>query len=757
VLFAVFMVCVIELALATVVLLALGSRIRFSSRILGLLLDAAAVYGAGRLASLIWNLRSSALLGAEIFVFLVTAVVVFVRPVWNPVGEVFFGGYVAAALAYLAFAGWVTIDGGMSVVASIASGFLFLLELTALFLTASFAFEACDVLCRTRHTRRFPKPDPSYKPFVSLQIPSYNEPPEMLIDTIRTAENIDYPNFEIVVIDNNTSDPAMWRPVEEYCRGRERVKFHHVENLEGYKSGALNLALRSLTDPRAELIGVVDSDYRIAPNYLSETAPFFADSRLAFLQTPQDYREYKGNPYFTACYDAYRYFFSTSMPSRNERDSIIFAGTMGLLRRSVLVDLGGWDEWCITEDAEASLRMLRAGYSGVFIPRSYGQGIMPLTFASLKSQRFRWCFGGMQLLRKHWRSLRPWDHSPDNHLSLAQRFDYLVSAIQWLNDLVYLGFTLALLIIGSVLLTGHRIPVRPFVGPTVLLPAMLLASGLIRAVWALRQREHISYRRAFLAFMNWLSLSLTVARACVEGLLRPEGAFLRTPKTGGAGHRVRAALKAARGEAFIALVLLALGIGLIGFSHASPLVDALVLWQGSVYWSGPVMSWMNQRAELTPELEVRRRSEERRERLAVLARGLQRGTLVFGGGAAVVFAIVLALGASNPGHPRNPLEIPQRPATTPPASGRSGSHGSGAHGSGGHGSGAHGSGSHGSGGPGRAHGKPTGPAGSSGPSGSTGPSGPSGSSSTTTSSSSTSTSTTSTTTSTSSTTTTTIP
>ena len=460
-LFAVFMVCVLELALATVLLLLLGSRLHFSSRLAGLVLAAAVVYGAGRLGGLIWHLRSSALLGAEIFVFVVTAAVVMIRPVWNAVGQVFFGGYVAAALAYLAFAAWVTVDGGMSAVASFASALLFLLELTALFLTASFAFETCDVLCRTRHTRRFPRPDPAVRPFVSLHIPSYNEPPEMLIETIRTAEAVDYPNFEVVVIDNNTTDPAVWGPVEEYCRGRDRVHFHHVDELDGYKSGALNLALRSFTDPRAELIGVVDSDYRIAPNYLAETAPYFADPALAFVQTPQDYREYRGNPYFTACYDAYRYFFSTSMPSRNERDSIIFAGTMGLLRRSVLDSLGGWDEWCITEDAEASLRMLKAGYSGLFVSRSYGQGIMPLTFAALKSQRFRWCFGGMQLLRKHWRSLVPWDRSPDNHLSIAQRTDYLVSALQWLNDLLYLGFTLALLIIGGVLLTGAASPSAP--------------------------------------------------------------------------------------------------------------------------------------------------------------------------------------------------------------------------------------------------------------------------------------------------------
>jgi cellulose synthase/poly-beta-1,6-N-acetylglucosamine synthase-like glycosyltransferase len=66
------------------------------------------------------------------------------------------------------------------------------------------------------------------------------------------------------------------------------------------------------------------------------------------------------------------------MPSRNERNSIIFAGTMGLLRRGLLSSIDGWDEWCITEDADTSLRLLRAGYSGLFLGKSLGRGIMPL-------------------------------------------------------------------------------------------------------------------------------------------------------------------------------------------------------------------------------------------------------------------------------------------------------------------------------------------------------------------------------------------
>ncbi|HET9091524.1 MAG TPA: hypothetical protein VFN50_03885, partial [Acidimicrobiales bacterium] len=145
-LFAVFMVCVIDLALSTIVLLLLGTRLRFTSRVLGILFAAACAYGAGWLVGHIWDVAGTPLRAAEVFVFAVTTVVVLVRGPWNPPGQLFFGGYVAAALAYLAFAGGVTVAGGLSLVASIASAFLFVLEAAALFLTASFAFETCDVI-----------------------------------------------------------------------------------------------------------------------------------------------------------------------------------------------------------------------------------------------------------------------------------------------------------------------------------------------------------------------------------------------------------------------------------------------------------------------------------------------------------------------------------------------------------------------------------------------------------------------------------
>src|SRR5436190_10601771 len=62
-------------------------------------------------------------------------------------------------------------------------------------------------------------------------------------------------------------------------------------------------------------------------------------------------------------------------------------------------------------------------------------------------------------------------------------------------------------------------------------PRPTIGSGLVRALWALRLRTRIGTKRALLAFLNWLSVSWTVAIACVQGLLRRGGVFMRTPKS----------------------------------------------------------------------------------------------------------------------------------------------------------------------------------------------------------------------------------
>jgi cellulose synthase/poly-beta-1,6-N-acetylglucosamine synthase-like glycosyltransferase len=668
VLLALFLTCGVSLAVATVLLLAVGQRVRVASRILGLTVGIVLAVAAGEAAARLWRLEPRPVLAAEALLVVLTVVMVAARPLWNPVGQVFFASFTAAALAYLAFATEVTFAGGLAPLGVLASASLLVLETSALLLSGSFTFESCDVLCRVRWSRPPPSFDPAYLPKVSLHVPAYNEPPDMLIETIRSLDRLDYPRFEILVIDNNTEDPEVWQPVARWSEPRRRVRFVHVEDLPGYKSGALNLALRRYTDPAAEVVGVIDADYLVDPAYLRRVVGYFADSRIAFVQTPQDYREYAGDAYLTACYDAYKYFFVTSMPARNERDSIIFAGTMGLLRRSALEQLGGWDEWTITEDAETSLRLLRAGWSGWFVGRSFGRGIMPLTFAALKRQRFRWCFGGMQILRKHWRELLPWDRHPGNRLSFGQRMDYLLGGLQWLNDLVYLGFTVVLLATAALLATTGRIGLRPLLGMTVLLPAALITSGLVRALWALNRRTGIGPRRALLAFVNWLSLSWTVALACVQGLVRSRGVFLRTPKQA-EGNRLANALWAARAEIVLAVALWGAAGLLAGWRHAGPLLLGLLVWQGLVYASAPYMAWMNLHTELSAQLERRRRTEQRRERAAQLGPYVGVTAGLAAAAAAGLLAAVIVAGGSQPPPRPNPFALPHSPQGGSPHTG----------------------------------------------------------------------------------------
>ena len=185
------------------------------------------------------------------------------------------------------------------------------------------------------------------------------------------------------------------------------------------------------------------------------------------MQTFEGNRDYEGSAYYTACVDSYQGFYLAVMSSRNERDTVPFVGTMGLFRRSALEGVGGWNEWCISEDTEASLRVLKAGWSGLYIPRCFGRGIVPPTFAGLNTQRHRWCFGAMQILRLHWRSLMPWDRSPDNHLTPAQRRDYLMASLGWFRDLLMLGFALLLLVVTGLLVSGSGFALMPLGGDRV--------------------------------------------------------------------------------------------------------------------------------------------------------------------------------------------------------------------------------------------------------------------------------------------------
>lgn len=589
---------------------------RFIQVLFGTLGAIALAAGSSAVAALLFDLTLQRAGSSAYLLAIASIIVVVMRSEVGIMGRLFSASYTAAGLTFVGYAASVAADSTRSVGEMISASVFVLMGTGAFIVWNSSISYASDVMTRSTRGRPLPVADPTYQPFVSIHVPAYNEPPELLIETIKAIEAMDYPNFEIVVMENNTTDPAVWRPVEEYCRGRERITFVHVENWPGYKAGACNLALREYTDPRAEIIGIIDADDIVKPYYLKEVVPHFCDPDVGFIQTFEGNRDYEGSNYYQACVDSYQGFYVGIMSSRNERDSVPFVGTMGLFRREALEEVGGWNEWCICEDTEASVRVHKAGWSGLYIPRCFGRGVVPPTFRGLNTQRYRWCFGGMQILRLHWRSLMPWDRSPDNHLTAAQRRDYLMGGLAWFRDPLMFLFSLVLLATTVLLKTDADFALMPLAGGATVLPMslILVATGCI--TWTLRHWTSMNRRRGLRALVVALSASWVTSLGCVHGLTYREGRFLRTSKKGADEHPLRTAFRLSRVETALSLALYAAGIVLLATSNRPWLLIIVLLVQASVYACGPAAAIWNMRAQRVPATEYRQRDAVRRARAA---------------------------------------------------------------------------------------------------------------------------------------------
>lgn len=563
-----------------------GYRPRGESRFVGVL-HLGFVLVASALIFLVWQ-RDLGLTVVFSFGYAALCALLWKRkPDWNSRGSAFLVAFGIAQMVFLGRILWAILFGNLAPPVIFGSLVLFAAEVMAVLLTIYFAFEVLDVICRIRWRRYFPPhtaPN-DFWPKVSIHVPAHAEPPEMVIKTLTALRNLDYPTYEVIMVDDNTTDDELWRPVVEFCH-RNGIKVFHLQNYPGFKSGALNFALAQ-TAPDVEVIAVVDSDYIVKSNFLRETVPYFSDPRLAFVQTPQAFYNQDDNLFAHHSALAQRFFFEISMRSRNEQNAIIFCGTMGLIRKRVLDRIGGWDEWCITEDAEASLRMLRKGYLSVYINQVYGQGLLPTTFEATKKQRFRWAFGGMQILKRFGGQLLPWSRfERGEKLSIQQRLRYLMGLLGWFNDLLGLVFTGFLLLTVAGYVYEWQLPIRQLAEWLLFVPVVSILTGILRVAWALRLTTGCSWRSGLGAFISMIALSWTVAQACLSALWNDKGTFLRTPKYGLESDLSRA-LKATSWETALGILLVA-AIPLtlnVRTGREGILLAILLAWHGLIYLS----------------------------------------------------------------------------------------------------------------------------------------------------------------------------
>jgi exo-beta-1,3-glucanase (GH17 family)/cellulose synthase/poly-beta-1,6-N-acetylglucosamine synthase-like glycosyltransferase len=363
-------------------------------------------------------------------------------------------------------------------------------------------------------------------PKVSIHVPAYFEPPEMLKQTLDAVSRLDYPNFECVVIINNTPDPAFWQPIQDHCRALgERFKFVNAEKVEGFKAGALRIAMeRTAVD--AEIIGIIDADYVVQPGWLKDLVPVFADPRVGLVQAPQDHRDGGRSLMHYIMNGEYAGFFDIGMIQRNEANAIIAHGTMCLMRRAAMDMAGGWAGDTICEDTDLGLAIIEHGWLTHYTNHRYGHGLLPDTYEAFKKQRHRWAYGGFQILKKHWRRFLP----GASRLSPDQRREFALGWLNWLGaeSLGVLVAILNLIWVPIVAFADIAIPDKILTLPII---AAFVVS-LVHFVALYRLRVPVKWGQMLGAMVAAMSVQWTVSRAVANGLITEHLPFARTSKGG---------------------------------------------------------------------------------------------------------------------------------------------------------------------------------------------------------------------------------
>ncbi len=506
--------------------------------------------------------------------------------------------------AALGVASWVDLGSADALVLAALAA---MASLSALSLVRTFTFGGLSELLFS-HPRR----DAARKlveaglagpqPRVTIHVPCYNEPPDLVHRTLSSLARLDYENYDVLVIDNNTKDPRIWTAIERSCRELgPRFRFHHVDDLPGAKAGALNYAL-DRTPSATQIVALVDADYVAEKDFL-RFVPLFDDPAVGYVQTSHDYRNWRGTRFLRGAYYEYISYHKVTLPVLNEFAAGFTVGTMCLFRKEAIEKAGRWCETCLTEDSEIAIRLHAAGYAGHVFSDTVGRGLIPGNIADMKRQQFRWTAGPVQQLLMHWRLLTGLDRSarlslPQRLLELHHSTTRLGGAIGNLFDLV-LMFVLALVALAA--------PVIEVPAWVVLAVGAGMLSTLIDNAVIVRLSGGSDWKDQVYSTLVRNALDWTYVSASLAPLLRKELEWMRTDKFPDSATLSRA-WQASRLETLIGVVQLAtagvlLASQTIGWNMAT-LVAATLLMRGIGYLCTPLMGAVAE-ADLTRQEEVR--------------------------------------------------------------------------------------------------------------------------------------------------------
>ncbi len=295
-------------------------------------------------------------------------------------------------------------------------------QLFHIWLLFSFLYTIWD----TEGHKNFAK-DLNFAEPVDIFITVAGEPYEVVQETIRGVKAMEYPNFTVYILnDGFVAKKENWQEMEQLAK-QENVHCITRQTPGGAKAGNINNAVRETKSP---FFVIFDADHVPHADFLQKMMPYFTDNKVAFVQSPQFYKNFNLNYVTIGAWEQQELFFGPICKGKNRLNAVTMCGTNMVIRREALLSVGGMDE-SITEDFTTGMFLHEQGWKSVYVPEVLAEGLAPEDFLSYYKQQFRWARGGFDIIFKHNVLFR-------KGLNFGQKMQYFASISFYLSGAVLL-------------------------------------------------------------------------------------------------------------------------------------------------------------------------------------------------------------------------------------------------------------------------------------------------------------------------------
>lgn len=234
-------------------------------------------------------------------------------------------------------------------------------------------------------------------PSVDVFIPTYNEPLEVVKQTVFSAMQMDWPEdrLHVYVLDDGRREEF-----RDFCQ-ELGVGYLTRDNNAHAKAGNINAAL-AVTD--SEYVTIFDCDHIPTRSFLQICMGWFIrDPKLAMLQTPHHF--FSPDPFeknldtFHAMPNEGELFYGIVQDGNDLWNAAFFCGSCAVIKRAPLLEVGGVAVETVTEDAHTALKLSRRGYNTAYLELPQAAGLATESLSAHVGQRIRWARGMAQICR----------------------------------------------------------------------------------------------------------------------------------------------------------------------------------------------------------------------------------------------------------------------------------------------------------------------------------------------------------------------